>query len=284
MRSRIRAICRAPGVGSHRIGALRTGCAQRVKVHSLERRTEPLVPGGSPAVASAGSARSTRARTGTPTATLDASSRRTTTDQHAPITATTNAQPVKFGVGAAWEQRRKPRLATSRRPLRSTATTRMVLRPERSPATLTQTENRFLVVCLISLPATKTVTLRKRTLLRIRNLARKPRSTQGALRGRPFVRRLAPGTPKIRALGRLLPLPFPCREPCLRSLPLRSALPPPALRPAPAASPPPLTSILGQIVVLRFHRGGKRNRSWRSSSQGIVVVWSARPASMSTGW
>jgi hypothetical protein len=32
-----------------------------------------------------------------------------------------------------------------------------------------------------------------------------------------------------------------------------------------------LTSILGQIVPLRFHRGGKWKRSSRPSSQGIGV-------------
>jgi RNA polymerase sigma-70 factor, ECF subfamily len=45
-----------------------------------------------------------------------------------------------------------------------------------------------------------------------------------------------------------------------------------------------LASIIGKGNLLRFQRGGKRNRSWRPSSQGIVVVWSARPASISTGW
>ena len=45
-----------------------------------------------------------------------------------------------------------------------------------------------------------------------------------------------------------------------------------------------LASILGKEILLRFQRGGNRNRSWRPSSQGIVVGWSARPASISTGW
>jgi hypothetical protein len=60
--------------------------------------------------------------------------------------------------------------------------------------------------------------------------------------------------------------------------------PPGTLAPLGSAADHALTSILGQIVVLRFQRGGKRNRSWRPSSQGIGVVWSARPASIRTGW
>src|ERR1044072_1693434 len=217
-------IRRACEVGSQRIGASRTGCAQRVKVHSFERRTLPLVRGTPAAVAAAGS---TRAASKT--------------------TRGSKAQPVKSGLGAALAQRRKLRLATSRRPLRSTATIRSVLRPARRPTTLTQTENCLRVLCLITLPSRKTETLRILTELSTLNLALKPRSTQGGPGPRPTLG--PPGTPTIRAFGPvpLRPLAPPAPPPprAFGPVPLGPApLPPPRFpRPPPAPpvpdSPPP---------------------------------------------
>src|ERR1044072_5853387 len=208
-------IRRACEVGSQRIGASRTGCAQRVKVHSFERRTLPLVRGTPAAVAAAGS---TRAASKT--------------------TRGSKAQPVKSGLGAALAQRRKLRLATSRRPLRSTATIRIVLRPARRPTTLTQTENCLRVLCLITLPSRKTETLRILTELSTLNLALKPRSTQGGPGPRPTLG--PPGTPTIRAFGAVplgpAPLPpprFPRPPP---APPVPDSPPPP---PVPASPPPP---------------------------------------------
>src|ERR1044072_875629 len=217
-------IRRACEVGSQRIGASRTGCAQRVKVHSFERRTLPLVRGTPAAVAAAGS---TRAASKT--------------------TRGSKAQPVKSGLGAALAQRRKLRLATSRRPLRSTATIRSVLRPARRPTTLTKTENCLRVLCLITLPSRKTETLRILTELSTLNLALKPRSTQGGPGPRPTLG--PPGTPTIRAFGPvpLRPLAPPAPPPprAFGPVPLGPApLPPPRFpRPPPAPpvpdSPPP---------------------------------------------
>ena len=80
------------------------------------------------------------------------------------IVTATGAQPVKFGCPVApLAQWRKVRLATSRRPFLSTATTRILLRPVRRPATPILTEKRLAVVRLISLPSRKTLTRRSPT-------------------------------------------------------------------------------------------------------------------------
>jgi hypothetical protein len=65
---------------------------------------------------------------------------------------------VKRGSAAA--HRVKLRLTVLRLPARSVATTRIVCRPARNPATLIRTENRVRVVRLIRLASRKTSTLR----------------------------------------------------------------------------------------------------------------------------
>ena len=81
---------------------------------------------------------------------------------------------MKFGLGSAEAQRRKLWLDAPRRPLRSTATTSIVLRPARRPETLIQTENCFWLLRLISLPSRNTLTLRIPDELWILSWALKP--------------------------------------------------------------------------------------------------------------